>query len=126
MGSLQGASSGDVGGLSAKPIFFNRRRQYAVPVLALAAVSTLAGFEVARFQGSARWSNGNLVEAASLIAEPSRSKIAANASLAEDPSVNTFSRLAPQEQAERSLERAIARDTESLDIIGKNVDGWRG
>jgi HEAT repeat protein len=34
--------------------------------------------------------------------------------------------LAPQEQAERSLERAIARDTESLDIIGKNVDGWRG
>lgn len=125
MGSLQGASAGDVGGLSAKPIFFNRMRQYAVPVLALAAVSTLAGFEVARFQGSARWSNGNLVEAASLTAEPSRSEISANAR-AEDPSVNTFSRLAPQEQAERSLERAIARDTESLDIIGKNVDGWRG
>ena len=65
MGSLHGASAGNVGGRSAKPSFFNRMRRYAVPVLALAAVSTLAGFEVARFQGSARWSSGNLVEAAS-------------------------------------------------------------
>jgi HEAT repeats len=126
MGSLHGASTGNAGGLSAKPIFFNRMRRYAVPVLALAAVSTLAGFEVARFQGSARWSNGNLVEAASLTGGPSSSKAAASPSLAVDPSVNTFSRLAPQEQAERSLERAIARDTEALDIIGKSVDGWRG
>jgi hypothetical protein len=126
MGSLQGGSAGDVGGLSAKPSFFNRMRRYAVPVFALAAVSTLAGFEVARFQGSARWSNGNLVEAASLSGGPSNSTVAANPGLAVNPSVNTFSRLAPQEQAERSLERAIARDTESLEIIGKNVDGWRG
>jgi len=126
MGSLHGESAGNVGRLSAKPSFFNRMRRYAVPVLALAAVSTLAGFEVARFQGSARWSNGNLVEAASLGGEPSRSQMAANPGLAVNPSVDTFSHLAPQEQAERSLERAIARDTESLDIIGKNVDSWRG
>ena len=86
MGSLHAAPAGNVGGLSAKPIFFNRMRRYAVPVLALAAVSTLAGFEVARFQGSARWSNGNSVEAASveaasLTGEPSRSRTAANPSL---------------------------------------------
>jgi len=74
MGSMHGAPAGNVGGLSAKPIFFNRMRRYAVPVLALAAVSTLAGFEVARFQGGTRWNNGNLVEAASLTGEASRSK----------------------------------------------------
>lgn len=101
-------------------------RRYAVPVLALAAVSTLTGFELARFQGAARWSNGNLVEASSITAATLRASPAANPSLAIDPDADTFSRLAPQEQAERSLERAIARDTDSLEIIGKNVDGWRG
>jgi HEAT repeats len=126
MSSMHGAATANVTGLSARPSFFNRMRRYAVPALALAAVSTLTGFEVARFQGSARWSNGNLVEASSITAATTRSSPTASASLAVDPNADTFSRLGPQEQAERSLERAIARDTESLEIIGKNVDGWRG
>jgi len=37
-----------------------------------------------------------------------------------------MSRLAPQEQAERLLERAILRDQDSLDLLFENVDGWRG
>src|SRR6202167_1586834 len=95
-------------------------RRYAVPVLALAAVSTLACFEVARFQGGAAWGSRNLVQAALLTDIPS------SASNAVDPSVNTFSRLRPEERAEHLLEQAIARDPESIDVIGKNIDGWRG
>ena len=123
MGSL-GASKSD--GLGVNPSFSNKVRRYAVPVLALAAASTLAGFEVARFHDLPRWRSANFVEAASLTEKPLRSMLAASSSLAASPSVDTFSRLAPQEQAERLLERAIARDAEALDIIGKDVNGWRG
>jgi hypothetical protein len=118
MGSLHGTSAANADARGSKPGFSHWISRYAVPVLALAATSTLAGFEVARFEGGARWSSSNLVEASSL--NPAHSVVAA------DPSVNTFSRLAPQEQAEHLLERAIARDPEALDTIGKNVDGWRG
>jgi HEAT repeats len=117
MGSLYEklpAGSGGRGGLAR---VFRQVRRYALPVVALAAVSTLAGFEAARFRGG---SPGNLVEAASLAGRPSDSRTSG------DPSVNTFSRLAPQEQAEKLLERAIARDTDSLELIGKNLDAWRG
>jgi hypothetical protein len=120
MRSLHGSSAANSDGRGSKPSLFRWLRRYAAPVLALAATSTLAGFEVARFQGGARWSSANLVEASSLTANPARSVVAV------DPSVDTFSRLAPQEQAEHLLERAIARDPESLDMIGKDVDGWRG
>jgi HEAT repeat protein len=37
-----------------------------------------------------------------------------------------LSPLAPQEQAQTLLQRAIARDLSSLDLIAKNVDVWRG
>ena len=119
MRSLHGSSAANSDGRGSKRSLFRWMRRYAAPVLALAATSTLAGFEVARFQGGARWSSANLVEASSLTANPARSVVV-------DPSVDTFSRLAPQEQAEHLLERAIARDPESLDMIGKDVDGWRG
>jgi hypothetical protein len=100
--------------------FLYKVHRYAFPVLALAAVSTLTGFEVARFQGEARWGSRNLVQASLLTDIPSSSGNAV------DPSVNTFSRLGPQEQVEHLLERAIARDTESVEIIDKNIDAWRG
>jgi HEAT repeat protein len=37
-----------------------------------------------------------------------------------------FTRLAPQQQAERSLERAMHGDSSSLELLSENVDGWRG
>jgi HEAT repeat protein len=123
MGSLGASKSGSLG---TNPSFSNKVRRHAAPVLALAAASTLAGFEVARLHDGPRWKRVNLVEAASLTEKPSLSMLAAGSSLAASPSVDTFSRLAPQEQAERLLERAIARDAEALDIIGKDVNGWRG
>jgi HEAT repeats len=98
-----------------------RARRYVFPVLALAAASTLAGFEAARFEGSGRWGNRNLVQASLLTDIPSSPAIHI-----ADPSVDSFSRLGPQEQAEYLLQRAIARDPESIELIGKNIDAWRG
>jgi HEAT repeat protein len=98
--------------------FVGRARRYSFPVLALAAVSTLSGFEVAHFQGN--WTGRNLVQASSL-ADTSIGSVNA-----VDPSADTFSRLGTQAQAERLLERAIARDAESLELIGNKLDGWRG
>jgi hypothetical protein len=120
MGSEYANSAANSHSHGAKPRFFSVVRRYAVPVLALAAVSTLAGFEVARLQGGAVWGSRNLVQAALLTDIPSSSGNAV------DPSVNTFSRLGPQEQAEHLLERAITRDIESVEIIDKNIDSWRG
>src|ERR1035437_2283116 len=101
MSSLYEKSSRGSGGRGTKARIFRRVHRYALPVVALAAVSTLAGFEVARFRGGAA---GNFVEAASLT---ERTPLAVASG---DPSVNTFSRLAPQEQAEQLLQEAIARD----------------
>src|ERR1700719_4247144 len=126
MGRLQGrsAANADRAGFSAGS---GKVRRYAVPALALAVASTLAGFEVARLRGSARWSDARLVEASLVTGAPSPSTSDANSGLAGSPSViDPLSQLAPQEQAEHLLERAIAHDTESLEIIGKSVDGWRG
>jgi HEAT repeat protein len=123
MGSLGASKSRRLG---INPRFSSKVRRYAVPALALAAVSTLAGFEVARLHDGPRWSSGNLVEAASLTRKSPPSLSAADPSVAASPNVDAFSRLAPQEQAERLLERAIARDTEALDLIGKDASTWRG
>ena len=110
----------NLGEVETKSIGFNRVRRYVLPVVALAAVSTLAGFETAHFHGAVRWGSSNLVQASSLSDIPSGSVSSAN------PSLEAISRLAPQQQAEGLLERAIARDTDSLDVIGRNVDAWRG
>jgi HEAT repeats len=98
-----------------KSTAFEYLRRFSLPVVALAAVSTAAGFEIARFHGGARWGSSNLVEASSLAATP-----------VSGIGADVLSHLAPQEQAERLLERAIARDAESLDLIDKSVEGWRG
>jgi len=117
MGGLYEKSQAGSGELGNSARLLRQVRRCALPVVALAAVSTLAGFEAARFRGGA---HSNLVEAASLAGRRSDSLVAG------DPSVDTFSRLAPQQQAEQLLERAIARDTDSLELIGKNLDAWRG
>ena len=116
MGSLQRASAANAD-RSAVYDPAGKVRRYAVPALALAVASMLAGFEVARLHGSARWTDASLVEASSLTGSQSHSTSDASPSLAASPSADTLSQLAPQEQAERLLERAIARDTESLETM---------
>jgi HEAT repeat protein len=85
-------------------------------LLPLALFSTLAGFEVARFQGASHWSSTDSVQAASLGEIP----------VGTTSDVNDLSLLPPQEQAERLLDRAIGRDRESLEQITNSVDSWRG
>jgi hypothetical protein len=95
--------------------------RFAVPIAALAVVSTLAGFEVARHSHS-KWTMGDQVQAATLPgrdAEP-------GATPAQPLSLEAISRLAPQSQAEHLLERAIARDFESLDALNQKLPLWRG
>ncbi|MBV8513781.1 MAG: HEAT repeat domain-containing protein, partial [Acidobacteria bacterium] len=94
----------------------------AALLLALAVVSTFAGFEVAR-HSSPQWASADLVQAATLPAEPASSAAIAPA---QPLSLEAISRLAPQSQAEYLLERAIARDFESLEAIGQKLPLWRG
>jgi len=89
-------------------------RRYAMPCLALAAVSTFAGFVVARH--GTKWSASDALQAAP-VSEPVDSVNIDSAA---------FARLEPQQQAERLLERAIQRDPDALEKIGLKVDVWRG
>lgn len=100
---------------NAKPKGLKRLCRYAAPCLALALLSTFAGFQVARLHG-AKWAGGDAVQAASLTESADPAKIESE----------EFARLAPQQQAERLLEKAIHRDLASVDMIGQNADGWRG
>ena len=100
---------------SAKSLSLKHLRRYAFSVLLLAGVSTFAGFQVARLHGTT-WGSADSVQAASL---PD-----SNGALEMDPA--GVAQLAPQQQAEHLLECAIHRDQESLDLITKNVDAWRG
>jgi hypothetical protein len=121
MRSLHDNPQGKSAGLEAKSIGFNHVRRYALPGIALAAISTLAGFETARFPGAAAWTSPDTVQASPLteVAAPSSARVAS-------PSFEAISRFAPQQQAESLLELAIARNTDSLDLIDKQVDTWRG
>jgi HEAT repeats len=103
-------------GRDAKPNHLNYLRRYSLPVLALAAVSILAGFEAARFHGAAKWGGSDSVQAASLSESADATTLG----------IDDLRRLAPQQQAERLLDRAIHRDADSLELIGKDIDAWRG
>jgi len=93
-------------------------RRFAAPMAALAVVSTLAGFEVARHSQS-KWLSSDLVQAATLPGD-------AGATPAQPLSLEAIGRLVPQSQAEQLLERAIARDFESLDALNQKLPLWRG
>jgi HEAT repeats len=92
----------------------------------LAVLSALAGFAAARFHGL-RSIAGNPRPAASWFGAPGASLSAASA-LPEpgDPELPAIASLAPQDQAQRLLERALHRDLDALELISKRADGWRG
>jgi HEAT repeat protein len=100
---------------NAKPNGLKHLRRYARSFLALAVVSSSAGFQVARLH-EAKWESADTVQAASISESARAMKIERE----------ELSQLAPQQQAERLLERAIHRDAESLELIGQNVGSWRG
>lgn len=101
-------------------------RRCALPLLLLAAFSSTAGFQVARLK-SVRSHLENLapVQAASF---SSSSVFSSSGPISEarDAEYAGLSRLSPQKQAERLLERAIHHQEESLRLIPQYVEGWRG
>src|ERR1700681_387063 len=109
MGGLRQQSFAASDGRDAKPNRLNHLRRYALPVLALAVVSILAGFEAARSHGAAKWGGADSVQAASLSESADATPLG----------IDDLRRLAPQQQAERLLDRAIHRDQGSLELIGK-------
>jgi hypothetical protein len=92
----------------------------------LAALSTAAGFQVARFQAIwSKWQSITPVHAASVI-HPSPSLVSDSKPAATSVELEKLSHLAPQQQAERLLDLAIHRDAHSLDMIRQRQDAWRG
>jgi hypothetical protein len=111
------SGTGSVGGLL---------RRFAAPMVALAVVSTMAGFEAAR-RSPSKWASSDLVQAATLPGNAGTARATAQPSSSVMPlTLEAISRLAPQSQAEQLLERAIARDFDSLDAINNKLPLWHG
>jgi hypothetical protein len=103
----------------------NRLPHYAWFLLLLAVLSTLAGYQVARLEFSGpNWLHGTASQPST--AQPSSSLVPASDAGATSSDLEAISHLAPQEQAERLLVLAIRRPDQSLGLIHKNLDSWRG
>lgn len=101
----------------------NRLRRQISLLLLLAVVSTIAGYQAARFEAVwSKWLNTISVHAAT----PSPSPALVSAAQPQAAEMEEISHLAPQQQAERLLDLAIHRQESSLDLIRKNLDSWRG
>jgi hypothetical protein len=98
-----------------------RAIRYTAVLVLLGAFSLVAGFQTARTSFPAQNLDSDLQ---ALGSSPSVSPIRMPAP--ENKSEAEFKRLPPQQQAERLLERAIDGDQTSLDMLGENVDEWRG
>jgi HEAT repeats len=94
-------------------------------LILLAAISTVAGYQVARVEfAGARWFHTRLLPASTLAETPVL--VPAAHPGADTTDLEAISHLAPQQQAERLLELAIRRPDQSLGLIHANLDSWRG
>src|SRR3989441_612363 len=102
-----------------------RLPRYISFLLVLAALSTVAGYEVARLKNSGpNWLRGTQLLAST--GQKSPALVPASNPGATNADVEAISHLAPQQQAERLLELAIQRPDQSLGLILKNLASWRG
>jgi hypothetical protein len=103
----------------------NRSLRYVSTFLLLAAFSTAAGFQAARCEFSApQWFHGSTL--LTFAAEPSHGLIPASDPGAANADLEAINHMAPQQQAERLLKLALDRPDQSLGLIHKNLDSWRG
>jgi hypothetical protein len=103
----------------------NRLPHYTWFLLLLAAISTLAGYQVARLEFSGpNWLHDTAPQTSA--AQLSSTLVPASDPGASSSDLEAISHLAPQEQAERLLALAIRRPDQSLGLIHKNLDSWRG
>jgi hypothetical protein len=101
-------------------------RRLALCLALLAALSTVAGFQVARFHDlCAKWRGPNRPQAASSV-QQTPSLVSDSKPAATSVELEKLSHLAPQLQAERLLDLAIHRDERSLEMIRQRQDAWRG
>jgi hypothetical protein len=99
--------------------------RYVSFLILLAAISTVAGYQVARVEfAGARWFRTTSLPASTLGETPAL--VPAASPRANNPDMEAISHLAPQQQAERLLELAIRRPDQSLNLIHANLDSWRG
>src|SRR5437899_1832197 len=103
----------------------NRLRRYLSFLLLMAALSTLAGYQFARLQFL--WAGRLYLTPvlASVLKQP-LALVPASEPQASNIDMEAVSRMAPQQQAEHLLELAIHRPDQSLGLIDKNLDSWRG
>src|SRR5712692_7285891 len=102
-----------------------RLSRYISFLVVLAALSTITGYEVARLENSGpNWLRGTQLLASTRQKSPAL--VPASNPGATNADVEAISHLAPQQQAERLLELAIQRPDQSLGLIHKNLDSWRG
>ena len=103
----------------------NRLPRYVLFWILLAAIATVAGYQAARFEiAGSRWFHTALLPALAPVQRPVL--VPASDPHAKNGDLEAISHLAPQQQAERLLELAIHRPDQSLGLIHKNLDSWRG
>jgi hypothetical protein len=101
---------------------FRRAIRWAAGLALLGGVSLVAGFETARKTlPTPQLDGGPQAESSAGSVSPVRMPAPEKNNLDAE-----FSRLPPQQQAERLLERAMHDDAASLDLLRENVDHWRG
>jgi hypothetical protein len=103
----------------------HRLPRYVSFFLSLAALSTIAGYEAARLEIFGVGWFRTAPELASAPVHRPTLKSASNPSV-NDADMEAINHLAPQEQAERLLKLALRRPEQSLVLIHKNLDSWRG
>ena len=99
---------------------------YLFAIVALAFLSTLAGFFAARFQGAfTKWLRIHPVAAAAP-GQGASDLVSTTKAPVKEIDAEEISHLAPQQQAERLLELAIQQPDPSLSLIHRNLTSWRG
>ena len=94
--------------------------RYLALFSALGALSSFAGYQAARLQSSATKGGSLPTSERPLALKPASQP----GDLTLDP--EAISHMAPQQQAERLLELAIHNPDQTIGLIQKNLDSWRG
>jgi hypothetical protein len=100
-----------------------RRNYYFAAWLALAALSTFAGFCAGRFRDG--FTSGLKVHAAAGSQKTAPGPVATPQPGAKDDAIEEISRLAPQQQAERLLELAAQNPELAVGLIQQKLTSWR-
>ena len=103
----------------------NRWPRYVSFLFLLAALSTVAGYVFARIE-FARAKNFRANLALPSDSNQALALLPASNSSASNTDIEVTSHMAPQQQAERLLELAVQSPDQSLGLIDKNLDSWRG